>query len=145
MGTAAVGALAEKPELFGRLLIFIGLAEGIAIYGLIVSILDAQPARRMRRRSTWATRSVPRLPARRRAACARRRPAKAPRPWRRRAPRRRWSCLSAAVAAGIGERQLRAALAALSPLVLIVPDLLAQSRRLPDLAARLQAQLGLEA
>ncbi|HET7525020.1 MAG TPA: ATP synthase subunit C [Burkholderiaceae bacterium] len=39
VGTAAVGALAEKPELFGRLLIFIGLAEGIAIYGLIVSVL----------------------------------------------------------------------------------------------------------
>jgi len=39
VGTAAVGALAEKPELFGRLLIFIGLAEGIAIYGPIVSIL----------------------------------------------------------------------------------------------------------
>jgi V/A-type H+-transporting ATPase subunit K len=39
VGTAAVGALAEKPELFGRLLIFIGLAEGIAIYGLIVAIL----------------------------------------------------------------------------------------------------------
>jgi V/A-type H+-transporting ATPase subunit K len=39
VGTAAIGALAEKPELFGRLLIFVGLAEGIAIYGLIVSIL----------------------------------------------------------------------------------------------------------
>jgi V/A-type H+-transporting ATPase subunit K len=39
VGTAAVGALAEKPELFGRLLILVGLAEGIAIYGLIVSIL----------------------------------------------------------------------------------------------------------
>ena len=39
VGTAAVGALAEKPDLFGRLLIFVGLAEGIAIYGLIVSIL----------------------------------------------------------------------------------------------------------
>ena len=39
VGTAAVGALAEKPELFARLLIFVGLAEGIAIYGLIVSIL----------------------------------------------------------------------------------------------------------
>ncbi|MCK7579765.1 MAG: ATP synthase subunit C [Chromatiales bacterium] len=34
-----VGALAEKPELFGRVLIIVGLAEGIAIYGLIVSIL----------------------------------------------------------------------------------------------------------
>lgn len=39
VGTAAIGALAEKPELFGRLLILVGLAEGIAIYGLIVSIL----------------------------------------------------------------------------------------------------------
>ncbi|MFO1324427.1 MAG: ATP synthase subunit C [Burkholderiales bacterium] len=39
VGAAAVGALAEKPELFGRLLIMVGLAEGIAIYGLIVSIL----------------------------------------------------------------------------------------------------------
>lgn len=39
VGTAAIGALIEKPELFGRLLIFVGLAEGIAIYGLIVSIL----------------------------------------------------------------------------------------------------------
>ena len=39
VGTAAIGALAEKPELFGRLLIFVGLAEGIAIYGLIMSIL----------------------------------------------------------------------------------------------------------
>lgn len=36
---AAVGALAEKPELFGRLLILAGLAEGIAIYGVIISVL----------------------------------------------------------------------------------------------------------
>ncbi|MDH4047903.1 MAG: ATP synthase subunit C [Gammaproteobacteria bacterium] len=39
VGSAAVGALAEKPELLGRLLIMVGLAEGIAIYGLIVAIL----------------------------------------------------------------------------------------------------------
>ena len=39
VGTAAVGAITEKPELFGRMLILVGLAEGIAIYGLIVSIL----------------------------------------------------------------------------------------------------------
>lgn len=39
VGAAAIGAIAEKPELFGRLLILVGLAEGIAIYGLIVSIL----------------------------------------------------------------------------------------------------------
>jgi V/A-type H+-transporting ATPase subunit K len=36
---ASVGALAEKPELFGRLLILVGLAEGIAIYGVIISVL----------------------------------------------------------------------------------------------------------
>ena len=39
VGTAAIGALAEKPELFGRLLILVGLAEGIAIYGIIISVL----------------------------------------------------------------------------------------------------------
>ena len=39
VGSAAVGALAEKPELMGRVLVVVGLAEGIAIYGLIVSIL----------------------------------------------------------------------------------------------------------
>jgi V/A-type H+/Na+-transporting ATPase subunit K len=39
VGSGAVGAVAEKPELFGRVLVLVGLAEGIAIYGLIVSIL----------------------------------------------------------------------------------------------------------
>jgi V/A-type H+-transporting ATPase subunit K len=39
VGSAAVGAIAEKPELFGRALVLVGLAEGIAIYGLIISIL----------------------------------------------------------------------------------------------------------
>jgi V/A-type H+-transporting ATPase subunit K len=39
VGTAALGALAEKPELFGRVLVLVGLAEGIAIYGLIVAVL----------------------------------------------------------------------------------------------------------
>ena len=39
VGTAALGAAAEKPELMGRALIFVGLAEGIAIYGLIIGIL----------------------------------------------------------------------------------------------------------
>jgi len=39
VGSAAVGAIAVKPELFGRVLVLVGLAEGIAIYGLIVSIL----------------------------------------------------------------------------------------------------------
>ncbi len=39
VGSAAVGALAEKPELAGRVIILVGLAEGIAIYGLIVAVL----------------------------------------------------------------------------------------------------------
>lgn len=39
VGSAAVGALVEKPEMLGRVLILVGLAEGIAIYGLIVAIL----------------------------------------------------------------------------------------------------------
>ena len=39
VGAAAMGTLTEKPELFGRLLIFVGLAEGIAIYGVIISVL----------------------------------------------------------------------------------------------------------
>lgn len=38
-GSAALGTIAERPESFGRALIFVGLAEGIAIYGLIVSFL----------------------------------------------------------------------------------------------------------
>ena len=38
-GAAAIGAIAEKPDLLGRTLIFVGLAEGIVIYGLIVSFL----------------------------------------------------------------------------------------------------------
>jgi V/A-type H+-transporting ATPase subunit K len=39
VGSAGVGAITEKPELMGRILVFVGLAEGIAIYGLIVAIL----------------------------------------------------------------------------------------------------------
>lgn len=38
-GASAVGSIAEKPESFGRALIFVGLAEGIAIYGLIISFM----------------------------------------------------------------------------------------------------------
>lgn len=39
VGSAALGAVSEEPGLLGKTLIFVGLAEGIAIYGLIVSIL----------------------------------------------------------------------------------------------------------
>ncbi|OEG63105.1 ATP synthase subunit C [Halanaerobium congolense] len=38
-GSAAIGAISEKPEILGRALIIIGLGEGIAIYGLIISIM----------------------------------------------------------------------------------------------------------
>jgi V/A-type H+-transporting ATPase subunit K len=39
VGSSALAVLAEKPEMFGRTLVYLGLAEGIAIYGLVVSIL----------------------------------------------------------------------------------------------------------
>jgi len=38
-GAAAIGAIAEKPEALGRSLIFVGLAEGVAIYGLLIPFL----------------------------------------------------------------------------------------------------------
>jgi V/A-type H+-transporting ATPase subunit K len=38
-GAAALAALSERPELFGRAMVIVGLAEGIAIYGLIVAII----------------------------------------------------------------------------------------------------------
>jgi len=62
-----------------------------------------------------------------------------------------WACsqaplvlVSATVAAAIGDAALRTALSALAPLLLIVPDLQGEVP-LPDLAARLRGQLGLEA
>ena len=39
IGAASLAVLAEKPEIFGRTLVYLGLAEGIAIYGLVMSIL----------------------------------------------------------------------------------------------------------
>lgn len=39
IGASALGAISEKPEISGKALIFLGLAEGIAIYGLIISIM----------------------------------------------------------------------------------------------------------
>lgn len=39
VGAAALAVIAEKPEMFGRTLIYLGLAEGIAIYGLVITIL----------------------------------------------------------------------------------------------------------
>ena len=38
-GAAALAAMSERPELFGRAMVIVGLAEGIATYGLIVSVI----------------------------------------------------------------------------------------------------------
>jgi V/A-type H+-transporting ATPase subunit K len=38
-GAATLAAIAEKPEMLGRSLVIVGLAEGIAIYGLIVAVI----------------------------------------------------------------------------------------------------------
>jgi vacuolar-type H+-ATPase subunit F/Vma7 len=51
--------------------------------------------------------------------------------------------VTTSIAAHIGDAELRRAATALAPLVLVVPDLLGETP-LPDLAARLRAQLGLE-
>ena len=36
---AAIGATSEDPKAFGKSLIFVALGEGIALYGLLISIL----------------------------------------------------------------------------------------------------------
>jgi V/A-type H+-transporting ATPase subunit K len=38
-GAAALAAISERPELFGRAMVIVGLAEGIAVYGLIIAIM----------------------------------------------------------------------------------------------------------
>jgi V/A-type H+/Na+-transporting ATPase subunit K len=38
-GAAALAAMSERPEMFGRAMVVVGLAEGIAIYGLIIGII----------------------------------------------------------------------------------------------------------
>lgn len=42
VGASAMGAVVEDPKSMGKALIFVGLAEGIAIYGLIISIMILQ-------------------------------------------------------------------------------------------------------
>ena len=36
---AAIGAVSEEPKSFGKALIFVALGEGVALYGLLISIL----------------------------------------------------------------------------------------------------------
>ena len=37
--SAAIGAMSENEKIMGKTLIFVALAEGIALYGLVISIL----------------------------------------------------------------------------------------------------------
>lgn len=37
--SAALGALSEDPTVFGKSLVFVGLSEGIALYGLIIAFM----------------------------------------------------------------------------------------------------------
>lgn len=38
-GAAAIGAVSEKPDFLGKSLLYVGLAEGIAIYGLVIAFI----------------------------------------------------------------------------------------------------------
>ena len=38
-GAAALAAMSERPEIFGRAMVVVGLAEGIAIYGLVIAVI----------------------------------------------------------------------------------------------------------
>jgi V/A-type H+-transporting ATPase subunit K len=38
-GAAALALMSERPEMFGRAMVVVGLAEGIAIYGLVVAVI----------------------------------------------------------------------------------------------------------
>lgn len=39
VGAAAMGAVAEKPEVAGQALIFVALAEGLVIFGFITALM----------------------------------------------------------------------------------------------------------
>lgn len=39
VGSSAVGAVSEDSKILGKTIIFVGLGEGIAIYGIIISIM----------------------------------------------------------------------------------------------------------
>jgi len=39
VGAAAMGAVAEKPQLAGQALIFVALAEGIVVFGFITALM----------------------------------------------------------------------------------------------------------
>lgn len=39
VGAAACAAAAERPELAGRFIIYLGLAEGVCIYGVLIAVM----------------------------------------------------------------------------------------------------------
>ena len=39
VGAAAMGAIGEKPEIAGQAIIFVGLAEGVVVFGFITAIM----------------------------------------------------------------------------------------------------------
>lgn len=39
VGSAAMGAIAEKPEIAGQALIFVALAEGLVVFGFITALM----------------------------------------------------------------------------------------------------------
>jgi len=39
IGSASIGAISENPDLFGKAMPFIGLAEGICLWGFLVALL----------------------------------------------------------------------------------------------------------
>ena len=39
VGSAAIGLVGEQPSAIGTTLIYVGLAEGVAIYGIVISML----------------------------------------------------------------------------------------------------------
>jgi V/A-type H+-transporting ATPase subunit K len=39
VGAAAMGAIAEKPEIAGQALIFVALAEGLVVFGFITALM----------------------------------------------------------------------------------------------------------
>ncbi len=42
IGSAAMGAAAEKPELLNRSLVFVALAEGLAVLGFVIALMLVQ-------------------------------------------------------------------------------------------------------
>jgi V/A-type H+-transporting ATPase subunit K len=39
VGVAALGAASEKPEILGRAIVFVGMAEGLVVFGSIVAVI----------------------------------------------------------------------------------------------------------